>query len=458
MHIIDSDLLSIQEARIAAENAKHAQVKLAEFSQAHLDTLISEVCRALIPQIKTFAEEAVEETDYGNVADKVFKTTFICEALPRQLQGMHCVGVIHHDFENCTMDIGVPKGAIASILPVFNPVETVIYQTLIALKSGNAIVFCPHPRAKNITEKVLNYMLEVLAEKGLPEGVISYMHHVLPAGMVELMHHRDIELIINTAVPELMNLAQNAGKSLIFGGMGNNPAFIEKTADFKRAAKDIVASKSFDYGTLPGAEQSLVVDADADAPFKSALKSEGAYFMQKHEADMLIHKLFYGDGSMNLEYIGKSAETLAHRAGFEVPAGTKLLIAEEQYVSKRSNYVKEIYAPVLTYYVEEDWMHACEKCIELLIGEGDGHSLVIYSNDDEVIRQFALKKPVGRMLVNTSGGFGAIGVTTNLFPAMTLGSGSAKNGGMTVDNVSPMNLVYVRKIAYGARHIENMMR
>ncbi len=148
--------------------------------------------------------------------------------------------------------------------------------------------------------------------------------------------------------------------------------------------------------------------------------------------------------------VGISAQRLAKAAGFAVPNGTCVLLSEEKYVSETNPYSKEKLCPVMAYYVEDDWMHACEKCIELLLSERQGHTLVIHSHDEEVIRQFALKKPVGRMLVNTPAAFGSMGITTNLFPAMTLGSGSAGYG-ITSDNVSPMNLIYIRKIGYGVR-------
>ena len=157
----------------------------------------------------------------------------------------------------------------------------------------------------------------------------------------------------------------------------------------------------------------------------------------------------------NPEVVGRTAAELAKMAGFTVPAGTRVLISQQKYVSEKNPYSREKLCPVLAYYIEDDWMHACEKCIELLLSERNGHTLVIHSNDEEVIEQFALKKPVGRMLVNTPAVFGSMGATANLFPAMILGSGSAGQG-ITSDNVSPMNLIYIRKVGYGVRRIEEI--
>lgn len=177
--------------------------------------------------------------------------------------------------------------------------------------------------------------------------------------------------------------------------------------------------------------------------------------MTEEEAERLGKLFYFKDGSANPELAGKAAEDLARWAKIDVPAGTKVLLAEQKYVSENNPYSKEKLCPVLSYFIEDDWMHACEKCIELLLSERHGHTLVIHSKDPDVIHQFAIKKPVGRMLVNTPAVYGSMGATTNLFPAMTLGSGSAGQG-ITSDNVSPMNLIYVRKVGYGVRRIEDL--
>ena len=183
--------------------------------------------------------------------------------------------------------------------------------------------------------------------------------------------------------------------------------------------------------------------------------SRGAYFLSEEETQRLGTRLFPKD-RLDVELIGQSAETLASKAGITVPDGTKLLIAVQSYVPLDDGYRRELLCPVLAWYVEEDWRHACEKCIELLLTEGTGHTLVIHSRDEHVIRQFALQKPVGRVLVNTPAVLGSMGMTTNLFPAVTLGSGSVGQG-ITADNVSPKNLIYIRKVGYGVRKGEQAL-
>ena len=316
-------------------------------------------------------------------------------------------------------------------------------------------MFSPHPRAKNTIGKALDIMIQAAEGYGLPEGALSYLHTVTPSGTKELMNHKATSLIINSGVPGMLEEAYSSGKPVIYGGTGNGPAFIERTADIHQAVQDIITSKTFDNGVVSAAEQSIVVDSCIAGEVKTELEASGAWFMSENEAVKLGKMFYFPDGSANPEMVGKTAEELAAMAGFTVPAGTKVLISPQKYVSEKNPYSREKLCPVLAYYIEDDWMHACEKCIELLLSERNGHTLVIHSKDEEVIRQFALKKPVGRMLVNTPAVFGSMGATSNLFPAMILGSGSAGQG-ITSDNVSPMNLIYIRKVGYGVRRIEDI--
>ncbi|MGJ7919626.1 aldehyde dehydrogenase family protein [Neobacillus sp. LXY-4] len=455
MNIIDNDLLSIQEARILVENAREAQKKLAAFPQKKLDEIVERMAEEIYKHARELAMMSSEETDYGKWQDKYIKNQFVCEYLIKRLRGMTCVGIISDDVQNKTIDIGVPIGVIIALCPATSPVSTTIYKALIAIKSGNAIIFSPHPRAKNTMSKALEIMIRAAEGYGLPEGALSFLNIVTPSGTSELMTHSATSLIMNTGVPSMLKATSNSGKPVIFGGNGNGPAFIERTANINQAVQDIIASKTFDNGVVSAAEQSVVVDRCISADVKREFQNHGAYFMTEEESQKLGALFFHSDGCPNTEMVGKSAQQLATRAGFIVPEGVVVLISEQKYVSDTNPYSKEKLCPVLAYYIEDDWMNACEKCIELLISERNGHTLVIHSRDEAVIRQFALKKPVGRILVNTPATFGSMGATTNLFPAMTLGSGSA-GVGITTDNVSPMNLIYIRKVGYGVRKAEDI--
>lgn len=451
--IIDNDLLSIQEARILAEDAAQAQATLRSFSQKALDRIVEAVAGELEKYDYGLAVMSAEETGYGCWKDKQLKNRFVCQRVREALRNMACVGIVGKDEYQRTMDVGVPRGPIAALCPATSPVSTTIYKSLIAIKAGCSIVFSPHPKAIRTMGRTLDLIIETAEKNGLPRGAVSYMHTVASAGTEALLNHKEISLIMITGVPGMLKAAAATGKALIYGGTGNGPAFIERTADISQAVKDIVLSKSFDNGAMTAAEQSVVVDAPISDKVKTAFQAAGAYFMTEDEAETLGQLVFRLDGSLNEEMVGRSAIDLAKAAHFMVPKDTVLLVSEQKYVSQKNPYSREKLCPVLAYYVEDDWEHACEKCIELLLNERQGHTLVIHSQDEDVIEQFALRKPVARMLVNTPGSLGGIGVTTNLFPAMTLGSGSMGQG-MTTDNVSPLNLVYIRKVGYGVRGLE----
>ncbi|WP_432738150.1 aldehyde dehydrogenase family protein [Maridesulfovibrio sp. FT414] len=453
--IVDNDLLSIQQARILAENAFEAQKRLATFPQEKLDEIVGHVARAVDAHAEDLARMSHEETDGGRWQDKLFKNRFVCRQVCAELSSMRCVGVIGEDPQKRITDIGVPVGVIAALCPVTGPVSTTVYNTLIAIKSGNGIIFSPHPGAARSIGRVLDIMIETATAHGLPEGCLSYLETVTKSGTCELMNHRAVSLVMVTGVPGMIESAQRTGKPVIYGGTGNGPAFIERTARIGQAVSDIIASKTFDNGIAPSAEQSIVVDSCIAEDVRRSLKSEGAYFMTETESDALAGLFFSPTGERRKGVAGLPAHVLARRAGFCVSESVTVLVAERRYVSETDPYYREFLAPVLALYVEDDWMHACEKCIELLLHERNAHSLVIHSTDEDVIRQFALKKPVGRLLVNTPAAFGGMGVTTNLFPSMTLGSGSAGRG-ITSDNVSPLNLVYTRKVGYGVRRMEDI--
>ena len=317
-------------------------------------------------------------------------------------------------------------------------------------------MFSPHPKALSSTSRTLDLLIEAAKDAGAPEDIISYLHVMSSQGTRELMCHKDTSLILANTNNRMAAEAHRSGKPTINGGPGNGPAFIEKTADIERAVSDIIFSKTFDNGLLCSAEESIVVDGSIADKVEQELIKHYAYFMNNEESNRLGQILFNSNGKHNMSVVGKSAKDLAIMAGFEVPDKTSVLISREQYVSASNPYCKEKLCPVLAFFIEQDWMFACEKCIELLITEGKGHTLVIHSNNESVIREFALKKPVSRMLVNTSGSLGGIGLTTNLPPTLVLSTGTI-GGGFTADNISPLNLINVRKVGYGVRSYKEVL-
>lgn len=291
---------------------------------------------------------------------------------------------------------------------------------------------------------------------GLPECALEYLRTVTLSGTKEMIHHKDTSLILITSVPRLLPLVHASGKPAIYGGPGNGPAFIEKTADVAKAVRDIVFSRTFDNGIISAAEQSIVAEECIAEEVRQKLKNQGAYFLNEEETETIGKALFHHDGSINLQYVGRPAAEIAGMNGISVPAGTTVLISEQKYADLCNPYAREKLCPVLAFYVEKDWRNACEKCIELLCNKGLGNMLVIHSRNEAVIREFALKKPVSRVLVNTPATVGGMGATTNLFPAFTLGLGAA-GGTITSDNVSPLNLINIRKVGYGVRSVGELV-
>ena len=455
MQTIDYDLLSIQEARILAENSRKAQRELSKYSQEDIDGIVIKIIVTLKKNVNKLAKIFFEETEAGNYKDKVTKINLVIDYLEKNLSGMKCVGVISKDEEKKVFDIGVPIGVILAFCSEANSITTLIYKSLISIKSGNSIIFNLENSTKNSMVEALNLIIKASTEAGLPEGSISYLKRISSRGSRELIYHPDVSLIINTGVNDNLKDIYKSGKMLIYGSFGSTPVFIERTANIKKSVKDIVVSKSFDNGLMPGGEQSVIIDKPILEEVIKEFKLNKAYFMSSEESSALKSILFDKDQNFEKKLMGKAATFLAKKANFEVPKDTKLLISKEKFASHDNPYAKEKLCPVVAFYVEENWKNACEKCIELLVNEKQGHSLILHSNDKEVIGQFSLKKPVGRILINTSGTFGSMGVTTNLFPAMTLGSGVLGKG-MSSDNVSPLNLIYIRKVAHETQNIEEI--
>ena len=451
----DKDLISIQQARILAENAIEAGKKLAALPQESLDGIVEAMADAVETHAQSLAVMSHEESDCGRWQDKTAKNLFVCRRVRQSLRGMRCVGYLGGQEQEGVHDVGVPLGVIVALCPVTSPVSTAIYNALLAIKSGNAIIFSLHPRAVDSMRHALNIMIAAGQAHGLPEGAISYLDIVAKSGTEELMRHPGVALVMVTGVLGMFESARASGKPLIYGGTGNGPVFIERSADIPAAVEHIIASKTFDNGLAPSAEQCVIVDGCVERQTRRAFQDKAAYFMTESEAQALVRVLFHEDGRRHRHMVGQSAEALATKAGFSIPVGTRVLMAERKYVTGRDPYVRELLAPVLGYYVEPDWMHACEKCVELLLQERHAQTLAIHSRDEEVIRQFALKKPVARLLVNTGAAFGGMGMTTNLTPAMTQGSGIAGYG-ITSDNISPMNLIYRRKMGYGVRDLAQL--
>jgi acetaldehyde dehydrogenase (acetylating) len=321
---------------------------------------------------------------------------------------------------------------------------------LIALKARCAIVISPHPSAVRCITRTVEIMAEAAARAGAPPGSIGWMKTVTLEGTQELMKHRDVAVILATGGMGLVRAAYSAGKPAYGVGPGNAPAYVERTADLKKAASDIMVGKTFDNGVLCSSPNSVVVDEPVAEELRRECQSLGAYFLNQAEIDALAKGLVTPQRLPNPALVGKPAPFIADKVGLTVPEGTRVLIAPLTGVGRDYPLSIEKLAPILSWYVVKDWREGCERCIQILRYGGMGHTMSIHSRNDDVILQFGLKKPAFRICVNTPTTHGSIGLTTGLDPAMTLGCGGP-GGNITSDNITPRHLLNIKRLAYEIR-------
>lgn len=455
MNTLDKDLLSVQDVRNCIARAKKAQEEFKNFSQEQVDKIVKAMSEAAEKEAVRLAKMANEETGFGRWQDKIIKNKFASNIVYNSMKDLKTIGIIGEDKANKTFDVAVPVGVVAGIIPSTNPTSTTIYKSLISLKSGNSIVVSPHPGAKKCIMETVEILKKAALKAGAPEGIIECISVPSLQGTQELMKHKDTALILATGGEAMVKAAYSSGNPAIGVGPGNGPAFIDKSSDVKMAVKRIFDSKTFDNGVICASEQSIVVEECMKEKVIAEVKTQGGYFLNKEESDKLGKFILRANGTMNPAIVGKSVEVLAELAGLNIPSGIRVLISEQTTVGKNNPYSREKLTPILAFYVEENVDKACDRCVEILMNEGKGHTVVVHAEDENVIKKFALKQPISRMLVNTPGALGGIGGSTNLVPALTLGCG-AIGGSSTSDNVGPMNLINIKKVAYGVREIEEL--
>ena len=444
----DKDLMARQEARTLVKQAAQAQAKLAEFSQEQLDAIVEAVAKAFSGESVTLAEMAVQETGFGNVEDKIKKNRFASETVAARIRGMKTIGVLKAVPGERIWEVGVPVGVVAAIVPSTNPTSTVCYKALIALKSGNAIVFSPHPKAICATMQAAKIVARAAEAAGAPKGCVACLSIPSLDGCQELMKAPQTRLILATGGPGMVKAAYSSGKPAIGVGAGNGPAYIHHSADVPNAIRRILESKTFDNGTVCASEQSIIVERRMEEAVVSEAKKQGFFFLDTEQAKKVAKLLFRGNGSLNPEIVGKPAVKIGEMAGISVPRETKILVAREREAGPSVPYSMEKLCPVLAFYVMDSEDAVLEKSIEVLTHEGSGHTFSMHAEDKEAVRKFARKIPVSRFLVNTPAALGGIGATTELFPALTLGCG-AVGGSSSSDNIGPMHLINIRRVAWG---------
>jgi len=444
---MDKDLSSIQEARDLAQKAHAAWQSWSRASQAEVDRVCAAMAEAGYQAAERVGRLAQEETGFGVAAHKKIKNEFGSRLVWESLRGLKTVGVIRHDADRHLYEIAWPMGVVVALVPSTNPTSTAYFKALIAVKARNAIVFAPHPSASHCTYEAVQTMAVAAERSGAPRGLISCMQQISLPGTQELMSHRLTALILATGGSPMVRAAHSTGKPAYGVGPGNVPVYVDRSADIEKAARYIVASKAFDYSTICATEQAVIADRPIARRLADLMRQEGAYFTSEQETESLRRLVFNADGSMNTALVAKSAPYIAAFANFKVPAETRILVTPLSKVGKQEPLSHEKLTTVLGWYEADGWEQGCETSLALIDTGGRGHTQIIHATDERVIMAFGLEKPVFRILVNTMGTLGAIGMTTGLMPSFTLGSGGV-GGSITGDNVTAYHLINVKRLAY----------
>ena len=344
-------------------------------------------------------------------------------------------------------------GIVAAILPTTNPTSTAFYKILISLKGRNGIVLSPHPRAVRCTCESAALLAQAAVEAGAPEGIVQCLSDASLPGTNELMKHKLTGVILSTGGAGIVRAAYSSGKPALGVGPGNVAVLIEASADVEKAVASVVDGKSFDYGTVCSSEQTVVAEAANRDKVLAALKANGAFLCNDQQREALRKLLIKPNFAINPDCVGQAPGKIAQMAGFSVPEGTRILTVELDGVGREHPMSAEKLSPVLAVYFVRDFAESLDACETILNFGGRGHTTVIYSHNDERIREFGLRMPAFRVLVNTPAPQGSTGITTNVFPAMTLGCGAIA-GNVTSDNIGPMHLINIKRIAFHVRDPE----
>ena len=445
---------NIDNLSIRMKELREAQREFATYSQEQVDKIFYEVAMAANKERFSLAKMAVEETGMGVLEDKVIKNHYAAEYIYNAYKDTKTCGVIEEDNIFGIRKIAEPIGVIAAVIPTTNPTSTAIFKILLALKTRNAIIISPHPRAKDCTNYTAKFLLETAVKAGAPKNIIGWIDVPSLELTNEVMHEADI--ILATGGPGMVKSAYSSGKPAIGVGAGNTPVIIDETADIKMAVNSIIHSKTFDNGMICASEQSVTVMESIYNEVKKEFAYRGCYFLKKDELNKVRKTIIVG-GSLNAKIVGQSAFKIAEMAGVSVPESTKILIGEVESVDISEEFAHEKLSPVLAMYKAKTFDEAIAKAERLVADGGYGHTSAIYIDVNEkeklAIHENAMK--TCRILVNTPAAHGGIGDLYNfkLAPSLTLGCGSW-GGNSVSENVGVKHLINIKTVA---QRRENML-
>ena len=433
---------------------RKAQREFAKFTQEQVDHIFFEAAMAANKARIPLAKMAVEETGMGVMEDKVIKNHYASEYIYHAYRSTKTVGVLEEDPAFGIKKIAEPIGLVAAVIPTTNPTSTAIFKALLCLKTRNAILISPHPRAKKCTAEAARIVYEAAVKAGAPEGIIGCIEFPSLELTGELMHEADI--ILATGGPGMVHAAYSSGKPALGVGAGNTPVIIDETADIKLAVSSIIHSKTFDNGMICASEQSVTVLDSIYDEVRAEFARRGCYFLKGDELDQVRHTILI-NGALNAKIVGQSAHTIAALAGVDVPEETKILIGEVESVELSEEFAHEKLSPVLAMYHAKDFNEALDKAEKLVCDGGHGHtaSLYIHPAQKEKIMKHAERMEACRIVINTPSSFGGIGDLYNfkMAPSLTLGCGTW-GGNSVSENVGVKHLLNVKTVA---ERRENML-
>jgi acetaldehyde dehydrogenase/alcohol dehydrogenase len=427
--------------------ARKAAVAFRALDQEQTDRIVEAAFRAAFEARIDLARLAVEETGIGVFEHKVVKNAWASLLIYEHLRGRRTVGVLSHDTERGITEIAQPIGPILALTPVTNPTSTTIFKTLICLKTRNPVIFCFHGGARKCCREAARVLASAAASAGAPPDAIQWIQKPGKVVLDAVMRHRKLALILATGTVQLVRRAQQSGTPTLGVGPGNVPVYVHHSADLPFAARSIVHSKTFDNGTVCASEQSLVVEPDVATAIRPLMEKQGAYFCKREQMLALGPVCFDADHeTMRADVVGRPASVIAAKAGFEVPHGTRLLVAEPDGVGPGHPLSYEILAPVLAYYRVPDYSAVLLTCRAVTRLGGIGHTVGVHCNDEGVIADFA-EMDAARILVNTPTTEGALGgIFNHPPPSLTLACGTGA-GNLTTDNITIDHLMNVHRVA-----------
>jgi len=444
---------SLSEERIAhlerlVSQARSAAAVFTQFTQEDVDRIVKAMALAGLDQAQHLARLAVEETRLGVMEDKVIKNMVATEFVYNYIKDKRTVGVIREFPERNLVEVAEPIGVIFSITPITNPTSTVLFKCIMAIKTRNAVIFSPHPNAWRCCSEAVKIMYETALKHGAPEGVFACLESHTLQDNAYLMRHKDVGLIDATGGPGAVKAAYSSGKPALGVGPGNTPVYLEKTADVNTAVTDIILSKTFDNGTICASEQTAVIDDEIYDFVLKKFAELGAHVCNEKETKLLARTVIDAEtGFMQPMAVGQKAADIARLAGISVKAGTKLLIAPIHGVGREHPLSVEKLFPVLAVYRAKSADEALKVCVDVNHAGGLGHTAVIFSRDDDVIRRFSEVMNAGRILVNSPGSVGAVGgVYNDLAPTFSFGCGTG-GGNSTTDNVNIYHYLNIKRVA-----------